>query len=142
MAGFHSTFWKKIASVLFETNAFNPVEWKVNTDFQPVINVEPEIIVFTSDFTTKTNADFFVTNIGGACVGDGVNPGSANIILTVANGTTQTFLCQTGVADSNSISILFPKQGLKLKRGTNQQIGLASASDSAFIAGYYGSDRV
>lgn len=142
MIGLHDTYLKKIYSQLFSTNALQPVNLIASEVLQPTKEIEPEVQIFTATFTTAADKDFYVTDVSQVAVSDGVGgPGTSNVSLVVADGTTKTLICQGDTTGTQTRYTHFSKQGLKLKRSANQQIGNSNGGDDSCIIGYYGSDR-
>lgn len=149
MTGFHSTFWKKIASIFFETNAFNPINFKVNDTIQPTVELSsPTSIIRTGSassgtlYTTPTNQDFFLTHINILGLDVSSSDGTATITFTKASDNSQysfVVLTHNGsvVRDMN-----FEKHPILLARNSavNFTVNAADGAE-AMIAGYLGSDR-
>lgn len=150
--GLHNTAIKKDASTIFETNSLQPINFELETDIQPVVAVEPTLIsrslnVAGTLFTTPSDRDFFLTSIAvSAEIDPASGSGSSYIEYTNADGISALFGClvASGVVDggsTNSNSIVFPKRGILLTKGS--AITATSSASGAFfhITGYYGSDR-
>ena len=130
---------------------FIPTE--IEEKIQAIIDITPkkekiiDVIknVSTNSYNVPDDVDFYLTNIS-IMVGQNGNiadPSAGQLGFTLDSGESVNLWCacaggDNGEANNNSISIQFPKSGIKLKRGSsiNPQTANANFVYSAMIAGY------
>lgn len=157
MQFFRQTYIKRLFNQIFGISSLEVQDVPIIGAIQPTVEVEPEIDVYRQInvdgtgqtlYTTPADKDFYLTSISvqangmtGLPAQQGVN--RVTFYPDVDNGLQRSFEVSIEGTTNVANTMVFPKRGLKLKRGTAVEVITTSsgADGRCAIAGYIAGDR-